>query len=48
MITLAPNENITTLAPHDSIALHDNIAFQMITLATDDNIAFQMITVHPR
>jgi hypothetical protein len=36
MITLAPNDNITTLAPHNSILS------QMITLAPDDNIAFQI------
>jgi hypothetical protein len=42
MITLAPNDNITTLAPHDIILS------QMIELAPDDNIAFQMITFHPR
>jgi hypothetical protein len=45
MITLAPNENITTLAPHDSI-LSQMITFlpQMIILAPDDNISSQMIT----
>jgi hypothetical protein len=41
-ITVAPNENITTLAPHDSILS------QMITLAPDDTIASQMIRFHPR
>jgi hypothetical protein len=39
---IAPNNNITTLAPHDSILS------QMITLAPDDNIASQMTTFHPR
>jgi len=42
MITLPPNDEITTLGPHDSILS------QMITLAPDDNIASQMITFHPR
>jgi hypothetical protein len=42
MITLTPNDNITILAPHDSILS------QMITLVPDDNIASQMITLHPR
>jgi hypothetical protein len=42
MITLAPNDKITTLSPLDSILS------QMIKLAPHDNIAFQMITFHPR
>jgi hypothetical protein len=42
MITLAPDDNIKTLAPDYSILS------QMITLAPEDNISSQMIAFHPR